>query len=75
MPPVNGAVERRMSLSEVKQQFSKVVNEVACGESTVIVEKHRHPVVVIVSYHDYQSFLRREELRAAKSGIGNVASQ
>ena len=49
--------EKHMSLSDVKQQFSRVVNEVARGESSIIVEKHRRPVVAIVSYRDYQDFL------------------
>ncbi|MGI8405828.1 MAG: type II toxin-antitoxin system Phd/YefM family antitoxin [Thermomicrobiales bacterium] len=63
MPAFPIPIEKHMSLSDVKQQFSRVVNEVARGESTVIVEKHRRPTVAMVSYSDYQNFLRREEVR------------
>lgn len=67
MPAFPSPIEKHMSLSDVKQQFSRIVNEVSRGESTVIIEKHRRPAVAMVSYSDYQNFLRREEVRTSRT--------
>ena len=53
-------VEETMNLSDTKQQFSKVVNRVAKGEASVIVEKSGLPVAAIVSMDEYRQ-LREPE--------------
>jgi prevent-host-death family protein len=46
------AVETAMKLSDAKQHLSQVVNQVAGGESRVVVEKSGLPVVAIIPFED-----------------------
>jgi len=64
MASLTAPVETRMKLSETKQQFSKVINEVASGEARVVVEKSGLPVAAVISMDEYKQFLRSEEQRA-----------
>jgi prevent-host-death family protein len=59
-------VETRMKLSETKQQLSKLVNQVAQGQTRVVVEKSGLPVAAIISTEEYERFLRAEEERARR---------
>ncbi|HWV34774.1 MAG TPA: type II toxin-antitoxin system prevent-host-death family antitoxin [Thermomicrobiales bacterium] len=64
MASLTAPVETRMKLSDTKQQFSKVINEVASGEARVVVEKSGLPVAAVISMDEYRQFLRSEEQRA-----------
>lgn len=50
--------ETVMSLTETKQQFSKIVNQVSRGETRILVEKSGAPVAAIISQQDMQEFRR-----------------
>jgi prevent-host-death family protein len=59
-------VETAMKLTDAKQQLSRVVNEVARGESWIVVEKSGLPVVAIISVDEYRRFKAREETDQAR---------
>jgi len=48
--------ETRSGISDTKQNFSKLINEVAGGETRVVVEKNGLPVAAIISAKDYELF-------------------
>jgi prevent-host-death family protein len=50
-----------MSLTDTKQNFSKVVNQVARGEARVVVEKSGAPVAAIISQHELREYERLKE--------------
>jgi prevent-host-death family protein len=54
-------VEKVMNVTDTKQQFSKVINEVARGESYVTVEKSGAPVAAIISQQELQEYKRLKE--------------
>jgi prevent-host-death family protein len=56
-------VEIVMNLTETKQNFSKVVNQVARGEARVVVEKSGLQAAVLISVDEYVRFKAREEQR------------
>ena len=58
--------ETRMKLSDTKQQLSKLVNQVAQGQSRVVVEKSGLAVAAIISTAEYQRFLQLEADRARR---------
>jgi prevent-host-death family protein len=58
--------ETRMKLSDTKQQLSKLVNQVAQGQSRVVVEKSGLAVAAIISTEEYQRFLEMERERAQR---------
>ena len=62
----NDLTTRSMKISDVKNQFSSLVNEVSRNHTRVIVEKHGVPVAAIVSTGDLQRLSQldrgREEL-------------
>jgi prevent-host-death family protein len=58
--------EHRSGVSETKQNFSKLVNEVAGGEVRVVVEKNGLPVAAIISTNDYERFKMMEADRARR---------
>jgi prevent-host-death family protein len=59
-------VETAMKLTDAKQQLSRVVNEVARGESWIVVEKSGLPVIAIISVDEYRRFKAREETDQAR---------
>ncbi len=61
-----GPIETAMKLTDAKQQLSRVVNEVARGESWIVVEKSGLPVVAIISVDEYRRFKAREETDQAR---------
>jgi prevent-host-death family protein len=61
-----GPIEAAMKLTDAKQQLSRVVNEVARGESRIVVEKSGLPVVAIISVDEYRRFKAREETDQAR---------
>jgi prevent-host-death family protein len=52
--------ELHLGVSETKQQFSKLANDVASGDSRVIVEKHGLKIAVMIDYADYKRFIAFE---------------
>lgn len=48
--------ETAMKLTDAKQQLSQVVNQVARGESRIVVEKSGLPVAAIISVEEYRRF-------------------
>ena len=58
--------ETRMKLSDTKQQLSKLVNQVAQGQSRVVVETSGLAVAAIISTAEYQRFLQLEAERALR---------
>lgn len=54
------AVKTAMKLRDAKQHLSQVVNQVAGGESRVVVEKSGLPVVAIIPFEDYRRFKAQE---------------
>ncbi|MCC6704845.1 MAG: type II toxin-antitoxin system Phd/YefM family antitoxin [Thermomicrobiales bacterium] len=59
--PIN---EIRSGISDTKQNFSKLINEVAGRETRVVVEKNGLPVAAIISAKDYEWLKRFEANRA-----------
>jgi prevent-host-death family protein len=55
-----------MKLTEAKQRLSQVVNEVARGESRVVVEKSGLPVAAIISIEEYRRFKSQDEARRSE---------
>jgi prevent-host-death family protein len=53
--------ETVMNITETKQQFSKVLNQVARGETRIVVEKSGAPVAAIISPQELQEFKRFKE--------------
>lgn len=56
--------EFRSGISDTKQNFSKLINEVAARDSRVVVEKNGLPVAAIISAKDYELFKLIEANRA-----------
>lgn len=52
--------EIHLGVSETKQQLSKLVNEVAAGNSRVVIEKHGLKTAVIIDMADYRQLLRHQ---------------
>lgn len=52
--------ELHLGVSETKQQFSRIVNEVATGVSRVVVEKNGLPAAVMIDLASYKKLLARE---------------
>jgi prevent-host-death family protein len=50
--------EKVMNVTDTKQQFSRVINEVARGENYVIVEKSGAPVAAIIDPAEFRRFQR-----------------
>lgn len=61
--------ETHMKLSETKQQLSKLVNQVAQGQTRIVVEKSGLPVAAIISSEEYARFLLAEEERARRFAV------
>lgn len=62
-------VEKVLNVTETKQQFSKLINEVARGESHVLVEKSGAPVAAIISPRElaqYRTLKERDEMERAR---------
>jgi prevent-host-death family protein len=59
-----------MTLTDAKQQLSRVVNRVARGEARVVVHKSGLPVVAIISADEYRRFTARERQdRASRAAL------
>src|SRR5215212_4617030 len=52
-----------LAASQVRQQWSELINQVFRGESRILVEKSGLPVAAIISADDLERFLRLEEAR------------
>jgi prevent-host-death family protein len=61
MPRTSDPTEIVMSLTETKQNFSKVVNQVARGEARVVVEKSGAPVAAVISPQEFREYKRLKE--------------
>jgi len=55
--------ETTMKLSDTKQHLSRVINEVARGETRVVVEKSGLPVAAIISIDEYRRMKSDQEAR------------
>jgi prevent-host-death family protein len=68
--------ETHLKLTDTKQHLSQIVNQVARGESRVVIEKSGLPVAAIISADEYQRFLRldaeREKRFAAMERISDA---
>lgn len=53
--------EKVMNVTDTKQQFSRVINEVARGENYVVVEKSGAPVAAIISQRELEEYRRLKE--------------
>jgi prevent-host-death family protein len=60
------SVESRLNLSNTKQHLSKLVNQVARGETRVVIEKSGLPVAAIISMEAYERFQQMEGERARR---------
>jgi prevent-host-death family protein len=62
-------VEKVMNVTDTKQHFSKVINEVARGESYVVVEKNGLESAVIIEpeeFRRYQRFTQEQREKRAR---------
>lgn len=59
-------IETRMKLTDTKQQFSHVVNDVASGSTRVVVEKSGLAVAAIISAEEYRRFVALDAEREAR---------
>lgn len=57
--------ETAMNVTDTKQQFSKVINQVARGETRIVVEKSGAPVAAIISQRELDEFKQLKEKQAA----------
>ena len=68
--------ETRLKLTDTKQHLSQIVNQVARGESRIVIEKSGLPVAAIISAGEYQRFLQldaeREKRFAAMERISDA---
>jgi prevent-host-death family protein len=55
-----------MNVTDTKQQFSKVINQVARGEARVVVEKSGAPVAAIISQQELRDYERLREQEARR---------
>ncbi|HWV22592.1 MAG TPA: type II toxin-antitoxin system Phd/YefM family antitoxin [Thermomicrobiales bacterium] len=53
--------EKTMNVTDTKQNFSRVINEVARGESYIVVEKSGAPVAAIISRQELDEYRRLKE--------------
>jgi prevent-host-death family protein len=60
---------KTIKASVVRQQFSRLLNEVFRGENRVLVEKSGIPVAAIISAEDLQLLARLEQERAEQFKI------
>ncbi len=58
--------EKTMNVTDTKQHFSRVVSEVARGESYVIVEKNGQESAVIIDPEEYRRFKRYSDEQRQK---------
>jgi prevent-host-death family protein len=65
MARTSAPTEIVMNLTDTKQNFSKVVNQVARGEARVVVEKSGLRAAVLISMDEYARFKALEERRRA----------
>lgn len=68
--------ETRLKLTDTKLRLSQIVNQVARGESRIVIEKSGLPVAAIISAGEYQRFLQldaeREKRFAAMERISDA---
>jgi len=53
--------ETVMNVTDTKQQFSKVINRVARGETRIVVEKSGAPVAAIISQRELEEYKSLKE--------------
>jgi prevent-host-death family protein len=53
--------ETVMNVTDTKQQFSKVINQVARGETRILVEKSGAPVAAIISQRELAEYKNLKE--------------
>jgi prevent-host-death family protein len=67
--PIQQPMTETMKISEVKQQFNRLVNRVYRHETRVMVEKSGIPVAGIVSAEDLRRLDRLDRERAERSKV------
>ncbi len=55
-----------MKASDVRQQWSQLLNKVFRNQTRVVVEKSGIPVAAVISAEDLQRFVKMEEQRAER---------
>ena len=55
-----------MKASDVRQQWSQLLNKVFRGQTRVVVEKSGIPVAAVISSEDLKRFTQMEEQRAER---------
>lgn len=58
-----------MKASEVRAQWSQLLNKVFRSKTRVVVEKSGIPVAAVISAEDLQRFTQMEEQRARRFGV------
>ena len=58
-----------MKSSDVRQQWSQLLNKVFRGQTRVVVEKSGIPVAAVISAEDLERFTRLEEQRVGSFAI------
>lgn len=61
MASTSKPVEKIMNLTETKQQLSRVINEVARGDSYIVVEKNGLESAVIIDLQEFRRYQRYAE--------------
>ncbi len=52
-----------MKASEVRQQWSQLLNKVFCDQTRIVVEKSGIPIAAVISAEELKRFVRFEEQR------------
>ncbi|OGD87550.1 hypothetical protein A3A54_00495 [Candidatus Curtissbacteria bacterium RIFCSPLOWO2_01_FULL_39_62] len=60
-----------MKASEVRAQWSQLLNKVFRNQTRVVVEKSGIPVAAVISAEDLQRFIQMEEQRAKRFEVLN----
>lgn len=55
-------MEKRVCVYEAHRNLDKIINEVQFGKDVYIIERHKQPVVVMVSAEAYQAWNERRKL-------------
>lgn len=63
MPKPAGTMTQTLAVSEARQQFSQLLNQVFRREKRVVIEKSGVPVAALVSADDLEQLRRFEEQR------------
>lgn len=64
---VAAPIETVITLSDTKQDLSRVIDRVARGEARIVVEKSGLPVAAIISTEEYRRFKAHEQEMARRA--------